>query len=122
MAGNACVWGVESEHYFLERSRGMAAFRSVRFSPHFAKICHADKYELPPQVVLKWRFDWAGPPHGLVERLIASCRVIGEVEHGLCWRYGAAFKSHIIVEGVGETFRLRCFVYLFLAEARGCRG
>lgn len=46
------------------------------------------------EVVLKWRFDAAGPPIGLVERLIASCYVVGKIELGLCWRHGAAFKSH----------------------------
>lgn len=50
----------------------------------------------PEQVVLKWRFDWAGPPRGLVERLIASCHEIGKVEQGLCWRYGAVVKSHLM--------------------------
>lgn len=54
------------------------------------------------QVALKWRFDWAGPPHGLVERLITSCRVLGEVEKGLCWRYGAVFRSHAMTSGDGE--------------------
>lgn len=46
------------------------------------------------RVTLKWQFDSAGAPAGLVERLIASCRVLGEVEPGLCWRYGAVFRSH----------------------------
>lgn len=44
----------------------------------------------------------AGPPSGLVERLIASCRVIGKVEQGLCWRYGAVFKSHAMASENGE--------------------
>lgn len=46
------------------------------------------------EVVLKWEFDTAGPPSGLLERLIASCHVIGVVEQRLSWRYGAVFKSH----------------------------
>ncbi|CAM9199811.1 unnamed protein product [Ectocarpus sp. 8 AP-2014] len=45
-------------------------------------------------VTLKWEFDKAGPPYGLIERVIASCHVLGEVETGACWRYGAVFKSH----------------------------
>lgn len=45
-------------------------------------------------VTLKWEFDKAGPPYGLIERVIASCHVLGEVETGGCWRYGAVFKSH----------------------------
>ncbi|CAN0500241.1 unnamed protein product, partial [Scytosiphon promiscuus] len=32
------------------------------------------------EVVLKWKFDKAGPPQGLVERLITSCHVLGKVE------------------------------------------
>lgn len=46
------------------------------------------------EVTLKWKFDSAGPPYGLVERLIASCHVLGKVEAGACWRYGAKFNSH----------------------------
>ena len=46
------------------------------------------------EVVLKWMFDKAGSPTGLVERLIASCYVVGKIDRGLCWRHGAAFKSH----------------------------
>lgn len=46
------------------------------------------------EVTLKWKFDKAGPPHGLVERLIASCHVLGKVKSKACWRYGAVFKSH----------------------------
>ncbi|CAM9979903.1 unnamed protein product [Ectocarpus sp. 12 AP-2014] len=45
-------------------------------------------------VTLKWKFDKAGPPYGLVERLIVSSHVLGEVETGACWRYGAIFNSH----------------------------
>lgn len=48
------------------------------------------------EVTLKWRFDWAGPPNGLVERVIASCHVVGKVEQSLCWRHGALFKSHVM--------------------------
>ncbi|CAM9227842.1 unnamed protein product, partial [Sphacelaria rigidula] len=44
------------------------------------------------EVTLKWEFDKAGPPQGLVERLISSCHVLGEVDAKVCWRYGAAFK------------------------------
>lgn len=71
------------------------------------------------QVILKWRFDWAGPPSGLVERLIASCRVIGKVEHGLCWRYGAVFKSHAMASGnKGKTC---CFICTVVRVARNTR-
>eukprot|EP00752_Nemacystus_decipiens_P009015 g8047.t2 len=62
------------------------------------------------EVTLKWRFDLAGPPSGLVERLIASCRVIGKVEQGLCWRYGAVFHSHAMGDGNGKPSRLYTFV------------
>lgn len=46
------------------------------------------------EVVLKWKFDKAGPPQGLVERLITSCHVLGKVAYEACWRYGAVFTSH----------------------------
>ena len=46
------------------------------------------------EVKVKWEFDSAGAPYGLVEQLIASCHVIGEVEQAACWKYGALFKSH----------------------------
>ena len=45
------------------------------------------------EVKFKWEFDAAKAPYGLVERLISSCHVIGEVEQDLCWRYGALFSS-----------------------------
>ena len=61
------------------------------------------------EVVLKWRFDAAGPPYGLVERLIASCHIIGRLEQGLCWRYGALFKSHAMTRRGGENVRLYTF-------------
>lgn len=56
------------------------------------------------EVVLKWMFDRAGPPQGLVGRLIASCHVIGEAEKGLCWRSGALLKSPVVVEGGGRLY------------------
>ncbi|CAM9253374.1 unnamed protein product, partial [Sphacelaria rigidula] len=51
-----------------------------------------DKQPGDSEVTLKWEFDKAGPPQGLVERLISSCHVLGEVDARVCWRYGAAFK------------------------------
>lgn len=45
------------------------------------------------EVILGYEFDPAGPPQGLVGRLIASCHVIGEAEMKLCWRSGAVFKG-----------------------------
>ena len=58
------------------------------------------------QVNLKCRFDAAGPSFGLVERIIAPCYVIGEVERNACWRYGALFKSHAMTGRRGRVFRL----------------
>jgi len=57
-------------------------------------------------VTLKWEFDKAGPPYGLIERLIVSCHVLGEVETGACWRYGAVLKSHDtrFVEGIVRLY------------------
>lgn len=45
------------------------------------------------EVILGYEFDPAGPPQGLVGRLIASCHVIGEAEMKLCWQSGAVFKG-----------------------------
>ena len=55
------------------------------------------------EVTLKWTFDSAGSPYGLIERLIASCHVIGVVERSLCWRYGALFRSHVIRKRFGRN-------------------
>lgn len=62
------------------------------------------------EVMLHWRFDSAGAPQGLVERLIASCHVIGEVEIELCWRFGACFKSHAVEQQNGQVIRLYRFI------------
>lgn len=60
---------------------------------------------------LKWKFDSAGAPYGLVERLIASCYRIGEVVGmELCWRFGAFFKSHEIVQNNEQYVRLFTFM------------
>ncbi|CAN0387276.1 unnamed protein product [Ascophyllum nodosum] len=61
------------------------------------------------QVTLKWVFS-AGPAYGLVERLIASCHVIGEVEREMCWRYGALFRSHQWTRRRNKNVRLYTFV------------
>lgn len=61
------------------------------------------------EITLKWRFDSAGPPYGLVERVIASCHAIGIVEMGLCWRYGAVFHSRLMARGGGSN-RLYTFI------------
>ena len=61
------------------------------------------------EVTLKWRFSM-GPPYGLVERLIASCYVIGKVEREMCWRYGALFKSHEMTTRCKKKVRLYRFV------------
>ena len=42
-------------------------------------------------VAVKWEFDSGSTPHGLVERLIASCHSIGNVVQDTCWRRGACF-------------------------------
>ena len=56
------------------------------------------------EAILKWEFDSAGAPYGLVERIIASCHKIGVTERGLCWRYGAIFRggqmSHLITTAI----------------------
>ena len=45
------------------------------------------------EVTLKWEFDRAGAPHGLMGRLTALCHVLGEAEEAMCWRFGAVFSS-----------------------------
>ena len=55
--------------------------------------CTADAPRGAREVTLKWKFDAASAPYGLIERLMASCHVIGVVERNLCWRYGALFRS-----------------------------
>lgn len=66
-----------------------------------AEMPHGDQ-----EVTFKWRFGFGGPPHGLVERLMASCHVLGEVERSSCWKYGAVFKSGAITSKAGKTARL----------------
>ena len=61
------------------------------------------------QVTLKWMFA-GGRPYGLVERLIASCHVIGKVEREMCWRYGALFRSHQMTRRRNKNLRLYTFV------------
>ena len=69
-------------------------------------------------VTLKWELDSAGAPYGLVERLIASCHVIGEVEQGACWRYGALFKSHERTERGAKKIRLFKFAICYSVSER----
>ncbi|CAM9863942.1 unnamed protein product, partial [Sphacelaria rigidula] len=92
--------------------------------------CDSDKHRLFEQslaknrlpcdreVMLKWEFDRAGAPQGLVERLIASCHVLGEVDSKVCWRYGAVFKSHF-KESSAEGKRSLFTVALSMASYSG---
>ena len=68
------------------------------------------------EVTLKWEFDAAQAPYGLVERLISSCHVIGELEQDVCWRYGALFTSHQMTPGDNRQVRL----YKFLLSYDNC--
>ena len=68
------------------------------------------------EVKLKWEFDAAQAPYGLVERLISSCHVIGELEQDVCWRYGALFTSHQMTWGDNRQVRL----YKFLISYDNC--
>ena len=68
------------------------------------------------EVQLKWKFDTAKAPCGLVVRLISSCYVIGEAERSACWRYGAFFMSREITRRHGEQVRL----YNFLISYDDC--
>lgn len=45
-------------------------------------------------IVFKCRFALGSAPHGLVERLIASCHVIGDIIERTCWRRGGCFVAH----------------------------
>ena len=62
------------------------------------------------KVKLKWELDAAKAPYGLVERLISSCHVIGEVEQDPCWRYGALFTSPEMTWGDNKQVRLYKFL------------
>lgn len=56
------------------------------------------------EVTLKWEFDSAGAPRGLMERLIALCHVVGEAEMALCWRSGAVFQSPPVTDGTHPPY------------------
>lgn len=45
-------------------------------------------------VVARWEFDIGSAPYGLVERLVASCHVIGDITLQTCWRGGACFVAN----------------------------
>lgn len=53
-------------------------------------------------LVAKWEFDVGCTPHGLVERIIASCHAIGNVVGGTCWRKGACFKGNDAGQRAGD--------------------
>ncbi|CAN0408211.1 unnamed protein product, partial [Ascophyllum nodosum] len=58
-------------------------------------------------VTVKWDFDPGSTPHGLVERLVASCHSIGNVVQDTCWRRGACFVSHeASIKSAGGIFAL----------------
>ena len=58
-------------------------------------------------VAVKWEFDSGSTPHGLVERLVASCHSIGNVVQDTCWKRGACFISNkTSKESAGGTFAL----------------
>lgn len=71
------------------------------------------------EVTLKWEFDSAGAPHGLVGRVMALCHVVGEAETGLCWRSGAVFKSPRVTEWAVKSPRVAGGV---VKSARGTGG
>ncbi|CAN0457985.1 unnamed protein product, partial [Ascophyllum nodosum] len=62
------------------------------------------------EVELKWQFDAASAPYGLVERLISSCHVLGNVELRACWRYGALFTSRQTMWRHGKRIPLYKFL------------
>jgi len=45
-------------------------------------------------LVAKWEFRDGSAPHGLVERIVASCHVMGDLVRGTCWRKGACFVGN----------------------------
>lgn len=45
-------------------------------------------------LVSRWEFHNGSVPHGMVERIIASCNAIGNVVGGTCWRKGACFVGN----------------------------
>lgn len=69
--------------------------------------CTKEALRNAPEVTLKWEFDSAGSPYGLIERIIPSCHTIGVVERSLCWRYGALFHSReFTTRRFGQNTRL----------------
>lgn len=48
----------------------------------------------PWGLVSKWEFHKGAAPHGLVERIIASFHVMGDLVGGTCWRKGACFNGN----------------------------
>lgn len=52
-------------------------------------------------LVSKWEFRDGSSPHGLVERIIASFHVVGDVVGGTCWRKGACFIGNVAGKKAG---------------------
>ena len=58
-------------------------------------------------MMVKWEFDSGSTPHGLVERLVASCHSIGNVVRDTCWRRGACFVcNEASKDSAGGSFAL----------------
>lgn len=55
-------------------------------------------------------------PHDLVERIIASCHVIGDLVGGTCWRKGACFKGNNAGQRAGGEF------YALMVDFREATG
>ena len=53
---------------------------SVVYQYNGSQVTAAETLEGAQEAILKWRFDSAGAPCELLERIIACCHVIGEVE------------------------------------------
>lgn len=71
---------------------------------YFENLLEKKQQDGAREVTLKWEFDRAGAPHGLVGRLMALCHVVGEAETGLCWRSGAVFKSARVAGGADRPY------------------
>ena len=70
---------------------------------HLENLLEQKRQDGAREVTLKWEFDSAGAPHGLVGRVMALCHVVGEAETGLCWRSGAVFKSPRVTGGAVKS-------------------
>ncbi|CAN0212307.1 unnamed protein product [Ectocarpus sp. 6 AP-2014] len=74
----------------------LVLMRLPKILPPRAKTCLQELATMQNDwgVAARWEFDCGSAPYGLVERLVASCHVIGDVIPETCWRGGACFVAN----------------------------